>query len=150
MTRTNRAVLFKIIEVDWHSTIDQLSAIRTEVFIREQHVPPALEWDGLDQKAKHLLAHDLTGKAIGCARILSDGGIGRMAVLTGWRKQGVGSALLQAAISLCLNNGWRHIRLSAQIHAIAFYEKAGFTVCSEEYPDAGIPHCDMQFNIAPP
>ncbi|MDP2247853.1 MAG: GNAT family N-acetyltransferase [Nitrosomonadales bacterium] len=119
-------------------------AIRTEVFIEEQHVPPALEWDGQDQTARHLLAYDMTGKPIACARVLSDGSIGRMAVLAGWRNQGVGSALLQAAIKLCVRNGWDEISLSAQTHAIGFYEKAGFHVSSEEYPDAGIPHRDMR------
>src|SRR5690606_29654826 len=94
--------------------------------------------------ARHLLACDTTGKAIACARV-SDGSIGRMAVLKGWRYQGVGAALLQAAIALCVKNGWHDIRLSAQTHAIGFYEKAGFSICSEEYPDAGIPHRDMRY-----
>jgi predicted GNAT family N-acyltransferase len=138
--------LFKIAEVDWHSAKEKLIVIRTDVFIREQHVPPALEWDNLDQSAKHLLASDSSGNAIGCARILSGGTIGRMAVVPEWRRQGVGAALLQAAIRLCSANHWPHIKLSAQTHAIGFYEKHGFSICSDEYPDAGIPHRDMQLH----
>lgn len=134
---------FQISAVDWHSARMQLSAIRTEVFIQEQHVPAELEWDEFDQEAQHLLVSDPAGKAIGCARILSPGSIGRMAVSARWRNQGVGSALLRTAIDLCMKNGWLDIRLSAQTHAIAFYEKAGFTICGEEYLDAGIPHRDM-------
>ena len=34
--------------------------------------------------------------------------------------------------------------LSAQTHAIGFYEKFGFKVVSEEYLDAGIPHVKME------
>lgn len=142
--------MIEVREVDWHSAKEQLSAIRTKVFIEEQHVPPALEWDGLDQEARHLLAHDMTSKAVGCARVLSDGSIGRMAVLADWRQQGVGSALLQSAIGLCKKNAWLDISLSAQTHAIAFYEKAGFAVCSEEYLDAGIPHRDMRLKLMLP
>lgn len=141
---TASADCFQISEVNWHSAKKQLSAIRTEVFIQEQHVPPALEWDDFDQEAQHLLVSDSAGKAIGCARILSPGSIGRMAVSARWRNQGVGSALLRTAIDLCIKNGWHVISLSAQTHAITFYEKAGFTICSEEYLDAGIPHRDMR------
>jgi predicted GNAT family N-acyltransferase len=140
------ATAIEISEVGWSSAKDRLSAIRTAVFIHEQHVPPELEWDDQDQSARHLLAHDLSGRDIACARVLTDGSIGRMAVLAGWRQQGVGSALLQAAIALCVRNRWGEIRLSAQTHAIGFYEKSGFITCSEEYLDAGIPHRNMRFN----
>ena len=130
--------------VDWYYSEKELSEIRTAVFIQEQHVPPELEWDGLDHAALHLLACNADGEALGCARILSGGVIGRMAVLAPWRGSGVGMALLCKALQVCRERGWRDIRLSAQIHAIPFYEKAGFVVCSEAYLDAGIPHRDMR------
>lgn len=140
----NHTLAFTINQVAWTQEKTRLSAIRSEVFIAEQHVPPALEWDGLDETATHLLALDADGRAIGCARILNHASIGRMAVLKSWRGQGVGNALLSAAIELCRRHGHGPIRLSAQVHAIPFYAAAGFTVCSDEYPDAGIPHRDMQ------
>ena len=55
--------------------------VRERVFIVEQHVPILLEWDGLDQMSQHLLAVNSMGEAIGCARLLEDGSIGRMAVI---------------------------------------------------------------------
>ncbi|WP_117072840.1 GNAT family N-acetyltransferase, partial [Klebsiella pneumoniae] len=39
--------------------------------------------------------------------------------------------------------GTRRIVISAQAHLTAFYEKCGFTVCSDVYDEDGIPHCDM-------
>lgn len=140
------APAFTVAQVDWAQEKDCLSAIRSEVFIAEQHVPPALEWDGLDETATHLLALDADGHAIGCARILNHHCIGRMAVLKAWRGRGVGRALLTAAVDLCRHHGLGPIRLSAQLHAIPFYAAAGFEVCSDEYPDAGIPHRDMQLS----
>lgn len=147
MSKRNNPV-FTVRPADWNIDQQQLRNVRHRVFIEEQHVPVELEWDGLDEEALHLLAFDLQGHAIGCARVLEDGSIGRMAVLAEWRKRGVGKALLQTAIDVCRACGHRTISLSAQTHAIAFYERAGFVVCSEEYPDAGIPHRDMRLELS--
>ncbi|MFJ5446867.1 GNAT family N-acetyltransferase [Methylobacillus methanolivorans] len=139
---------FYVRQADWVGDQAPIAAIRQQVFIDEQHVPVELEWDGLDDTALHLLAIAEDGSAIGCARILSDGSIGRMAVVPGWRKQGVGRALLQAAIELCRQNGWFDIHVSAQTHALTFYEQAGFRGIGDEYMDAGIPHQTMKLHIS--
>lgn len=139
---------FYVRQADWVSDQAQISAIRQQVFIDEQHVPSELEWDGLDDTALHLLAVAEDGRSIGCTRILSDASIGRMAVLQEWRRKGVGKALLQAAIELCRQNGWLDIHVSAQTHALDFYEQAGFRGVGEEYMDAGIPHQSMKLHIS--
>lgn len=129
-------------EVGWADGGDKLAAIRRRVFIEEQHVPEALEWDDLDGGALHLLAF-VDGNPVGCARLLPGGRIGRMAVLPEWRRQGVGGALLQALIASARRQGLQQVTLSAQVHAIPFYQHHGFSICSDSYPDAGIPHRDM-------
>ena len=113
------------------------------MFIKEQHVPMELEWDGLDEAAQHLIALSDAGEPIGCARLIGNGSIGRMAVLKPWRDSGIGSALLNKAVVFYRQHGVQTITLSAQVHAIPFYEMAGFKVCSEPYLDAGILHVDM-------
>lgn len=135
---------FNIEKVTWQTHVQQLIAVREAVFIVEQNVPVALEWDGLDETAQHLLALSTTGEAVGCARLLGDGSVGRMAVIMPWRGLGVGAALLNSAIAYYRQQGIGVVTLSAQVHAIAFYEKFGFKVCSEVYVDAGILHRDMQ------
>lgn len=138
---------FYIREAEWITEQAQISAIRQQVFVVEQHVPPELEWDGLDEAATHLLAIAEDGKPVGCARILIGASVGRMAVVASWRGRGVGWMLLQSAIEYCRQEGWLHIEVSAQTHAIPFYEKAGFQVSGEEYMDAGIPHRDMGLHL---
>lgn len=130
--------------MSWQTHGSQLCAIREQVFIHEQQVPPELEWDGLDETAQHLLALNSAGEAIGCARLPGDGSVGRMAVLKPWRGKGVGNALLGKAVALYRQQGVKNITLSAQMHTISFYEKLGFEVCSEPYLDANILHVDMQ------
>lgn len=134
---------FTIHIVSWQTHAQALSALRESVFIHEQQVPIALEWDGWDETAQHLLAFSDAGEPIGCARLIGDGSIGRMAVLKPWRGQGVGRALLRQAVHLYTTLGLSQVTLSAQMHAVPFYEKAGFEVCSTSYLDAGILHVDM-------
>ncbi|MFM9834943.1 MAG: GNAT family N-acetyltransferase [Methylophilaceae bacterium] len=136
---------FIIEQISWHSPNQvMLKALREAVFIKEQHVPLHIEWDEHDQDAIHLLAFDHSGQAIACARILKIGRVGRMAVLREWRGKGLGLALLDEAIKICKSLGIQNVSISSQTHAIAFYQKAGFTVTSEAYIDANIWHVDMQ------
>jgi predicted GNAT family N-acyltransferase len=136
--------VFTIQEVDWSHDAERLGSIRRTVFIEEQGVPESLEWDADDADARHLLATLADGSPIGCARLLPDGHIGRMAVLPAWRGRGVGRALLAAAIRLARAQGHATIRLSAQTHAAKFYADAGFAPVGDPYEEAGIPHIAMQ------
>ncbi|HSG93440.1 MAG TPA: GNAT family N-acetyltransferase [Methylotenera sp.] len=135
---------FLIKHATWQTHAPQLKSVREAVFIQEQQVPPALEWDSLDEAAQHLLAVTAAGDVLGCARLTGDGNIGRMAVLKLWRGIGVGGALLTEAISIYQQLGVEKIRLSAQMHAVSFYEKFGFKKYGEPYLDADIMHIDMQ------
>ncbi|OAM52115.1 hypothetical protein A7981_01095 [Methylovorus sp. MM2] len=145
--QNNPAHNFRIQEVNWDAAGAALKTIRSQVFIEEQQVPIALEWDGLDDSAIHILALD-NETPIGCARILQGGIIGRMAVLNAYRNMGIGHSILAAAIAICRREQWFEIKLSAQMHALAFYQKAGFSICSSEYIDAGIPHKDMVLDLS--
>lgn len=133
-------------QVTWQEAEQELQAVRTPVFIKEQLVAPEFEWDEIDVDAVHLLA-TFENQPIACLRIIHHQKIGRMAVLKHWRGFGLGSALLLEAINLCKNQGSKYIRLSAQTHAIGFYKKAGFQQISDEYCDVDIPHVDMQLDL---
>ena len=128
---------------DWTTTGSAIRAIRETVFIHEQGVPVELEWDGLDSACAHVLAWNNRGEAIGTARMQQNGTIGRMAVLKDWRGRGVGRALLQTLLDLATRRGLSRVTLSAQTHALGFYERAGFDVVGEPFIDAGIPHRKM-------
>ena len=134
---------FSIHETDWAHDAADLSAVRRVVFIDEQNVPEALEWDEYDAVSTHLLVRASDGVPIGCARLLPDGHIGRMAVLPVWRGHGVGRALLEAALKMAQGHGHRAVKLSAQTHAAGFYAAAGFVVEGAGYEEAGIPHLAM-------
>lgn len=138
---------FQLEQTRWQDNEAALRLIRETVFMREQNVPEALEWDGLDGDAIHLLARDAQGNPIGCARILHDGHIGRMAVLKPWRGQGVGHRLLQRAVAMVKALGCNEAFLDAQSYAIPFYQRLGFIAEGEEFMDAGIPHRHMRLPL---
>jgi predicted GNAT family N-acyltransferase len=139
---------FSVRLTDWRRDRVRLAEVRRAVFVDEQGVPEVLEWDADDAGALHLLATDAEGRAIGCARILPDGHIGRMAVVKPWRGLGVGGALLAVALEAARAAGHRTVRLSAQTHAAAFYAGAGFVAEGEQYLEAGIPHVAMRLDLA--
>ena len=132
-----------VAEVAWASHAVSLRRVREIVFIEEQHVPRAEEWDGQDEGARHFLATYPTGQPCGCARLLPSGQIGRMAVLTELRGLGLGMRLLQAAMHAARADGLHQVFLHAQTHALQFYRKAGFVAHGEEFMEAGIPHREM-------
>lgn len=133
--------------VSWDQDADQLRSVREQVFIKEQHVPVALEWDDWDARSIHALALSGRGQAIGTGRLLPDGHIGRMAVLPAWRGRGVGSALFHALMDEARRLGYPTIELDAQSQVVGFYRRFGFVECSEEFMDAGIPHRKMKFHL---
>lgn len=126
--------------------IDACRALRRAVFIEEQGIAEADEWDDLDGQAIHLLAWQ-EGEPVGTARILQSGTtgkIGRVCVLDRARGTGLGTKLIRAAVDvLRARPGVTHAKLGAQVHAIGFYEKLGFKLAGGVYDDAGIPHRDM-------
>lgn len=121
-------------------------ALRRAVFIEEQGIPEAEEWDDLDDGAEHLLAQQ-DGVPVATARLLKQGAtgrIGRICVLKPWRGQGLGAMLVRHGVErLRSDSAIAEIRLSAQEHALPFYAALGFTAQGETYDDAGIPHRDM-------
>ena len=127
-------------------------AIREQVFYVEQGVPRQEEIDTLDDEALHLLAFESPGgRAIGTLRVLlfeQEAKIGRVAVEADWRRRGIASRMLDRALARVRELGYRRVRLSAQVAAVALYEQAGFAIESEPYEEAGIPHVAMGLTLS--
>jgi predicted GNAT family N-acyltransferase len=132
---------------NWPADRDALYGVREEVFVVGQMVPRELEQDSLDASATHVLAKDWHGNAIGTGRLLADGKIGRMAVLRHWRRRAVGQAMLVHLLDQARQQGLAEVYLQAQIDAVPFYLKNGFSSEGEQFLDAGILHVTMRRKI---
>lgn len=121
--------------------------VREQVFCREQGVSRAEEFDGRDQDALHVIALDLDGRrVIGTLRLLLDGDrakLGRVAVRPQWRQRGIASRMLKLALAGARERGCVQVRLAAQLQVTELYRRAGFTVESEPFEEAGIAHVWM-------
>ena len=140
----------RIIAVDATSDLmPAVYAVRHQVFVVEQAVPPALERDEFDAVAIHLVA--LHGDdVIGTLRIVVSGStakIGRMAVLAAERKAGIGSGLMAHAAEIARTMRVQDIALHAQLTAKAFYARLGYREEGEEFEEAGIAHVSMRKTI---
>ena len=138
---------FTVSLISWHDGEPLLRAVRETVFMREQGVPEELEWDGLDEGCRHALALSLQGEAVGCGRLLPDGHIGRIAVLPEWRKQKVGTAIMEALLDEARARELQHVEVDAQTQAVPFYHGFGFIEQGEVFMDAGLPHIKMYLDL---
>lgn len=139
---------YRVREASWRDDLAPLMAVRRSVFIDEQQVPEAEEWDEHDRLCRHWLA--LTGKrdAVGTARLHPSGRVGRVAVLREHRGHGVGLLLMDAVIAEARTQALDRLVLHSQVHAEAFYRRLGFETCSEVFLEAGIAHVEMHLNLS--
>lgn len=124
-------------------------AVREAVFMGEQGVSEAEEWDGLDNACTHFLAGDATTPA-GCARLLPKGDVAkvqRVAVMPSHRGTGLGRQIMLAVLDHARDAGFMLVILDSQTHAVPFYERLGFTAHGPEFDDAGIPHRSMRLSL---
>lgn len=129
--------------------LEALHQIRTSVFVIEQQIPPEEEFDALDSQCHHVIARDVERRAIGTGRLSPEGKIGRLAVLPEWRRQGVGQSLLRALIEKARTLGLGAVSANAQVAALDFYQKFGFTPQGDSFVEAGIPHRNVWLALEP-
>jgi predicted GNAT family N-acyltransferase len=125
-------------------------ALRRDVFVDEQGVPPELEIDEHDADALHLVALD-GGRIVGTCRLVDAtdrAKFGRLVVARDARGAGIGRALLDEAERRARALGRDRIVLTAQTSAMSLYERAGYSARGEVFLDAGIEHMTMEKTLA--
>ena len=139
--------------VTWQAEKLSLMCIRDLVFLQEQQVPVADEWDDKDETATHFVAKTDSSEVIACARLLLETHaakpvfhIGRVAVLKDYRNQGIGRKFMQFILAYCKQqNSTRPLYLHAQTTRQKFYEHLHFAAQGEIFMDANIPHIEMWY-----
>ncbi len=121
-------------------------AIRRQVFVEEQGVDPALEYDHEEEAHHYLLL--LGDKPVATARWReTDKGIKleRFAVLPSFRNRGIGEIILKEVLK-DVHQTEKVIYLHSQLKAVSFYERSGFKKSGEMFSEAGIDHFLMKYS----
>lgn len=127
--------------------LNDVYAIRKKVFVDEQQVPLSIEIDEHEDAAIHFICYNTNEEAVGASRLRLLGTYGkleRICVLSACRGQSIGKQIIQQMEERITEENIAKATLNAQTHAIDFYEKLGYTVISEPFIDAGIPHVTME------
>jgi predicted GNAT family N-acyltransferase len=112
-------------------SMDEMSrvmAIRSAVYMGEQHCPFEEEFDGNDFSATHLICHQ-GREPVGCMRIryFADfAKLERLAVRSENRSGGIAGRIVDAAIELCRKKGYKVLYAHAQKRLLGFWEQRGF------------------------
>lgn len=131
---TGKEIPPEITAGSWEELGAPIAALRTAVFIEEQGVPEDEVFDGADQRAAHFALLE-NGEAIAAARLYEEGPqrwrIGWVATAKERRGQGLGAAVIRAALGYAAAHGGGEAALDAQDTAVPFYEKLGFRQAGE-------------------
>ena len=126
--------------------LDAAFTIREKVFVEEQQVPAADEYDQYEKTAHHYLATQ-NGVPCGAARWRqTDKGIKleRFAVLPAYRNQEVGSHILHKVLQdVKAAHPDKTVYLHAQLPAVSFYERQSFETVGDMFSECDILHYKM-------
>ncbi|MBR0754246.1 GNAT family N-acetyltransferase [Bradyrhizobium jicamae] len=106
----------------------RVMAIRSAVYMGEQHCPFEEEFDGNDFSATHLICHQ-GREPVGCLRIRYFADFAkfeRLAVRNESRNAGIAGRIVDAAIELCRKKGYRTFYAHSQKRLLKFWEQRGF------------------------
>lgn len=124
--------------------------VRRDVFVDEQGVDEAIEIDGKDPDAIHVLAR-IDGEAVGTARLreIGDrtGKVERVAVRADHRGTGVGREIMDRIESIARDRDLERLELHSQTRVEGFYERLGYETTSDVFDEAGIPHVEMETEL---
>ena len=121
--------------------------IRHKVFVEGQGVPEAIEIDKDEALCIHFVLYDETHHAAATARLLPDKTtalIQRVAVLSDYQGQGLGSLIIKALEDFASEQGFLELHLHAQLAARGFYDRLGYKTYGEAFFEAGIEHIHMK------
>lgn len=122
--------------------------IRKAVFVEEQHVPLADEYDEFDNlqaMCRHILVYH-NDKPVGTGRIRWVDGVGkleRICILPNYRSLGLGKSIIQGLETLAQKEETEQVKLHGQTQAEGFYHKLGYETTSDVFMEDGIPHVVM-------
>lgn len=141
-------VMIKVAQMPFE--FPHIREIRQLVFQVGQGVNAELDFDGLDEVCVQLLAY-VDGEAVGTARVrwLDEevAKVERLAVLSGARGQGIGKGLMEKALLIARERGYKKVVIHSQEYIKGLHASLGFVEVGNNFTEAGISHMKMEKTI---
>lgn len=136
-----------VVQVTNEAELKEAFRIRREVFVEEQGVPLADEFDQYEDEAKHILVYyGDEAVPVGTARLREVDGwakLERICLLAPYRSNGLGSVIISTLEAMAAEQGLPDAKLHGQKQAEGFYQKLGYETKSPVFMEDGIPHVIM-------
>ena len=129
--------------------MEAVMTLRLRVFDDEQRIVDSRVTDADDARGLHALAYvrvDGVDRPVATGRLTPPRTANSAAVITwvathpDFRRHGIGSAIVGFLVEAADTAGFAQVSLSAQAHAISFYERFGFVAYGARYTIRGIEH----------
>ena len=137
----------EVFHIDNEDDLKKSFRIREAVYIEEQKIDRADEFDEFDSSSHHFLALANGIPAGTCRWRLTEEGckLERFATLSEFRKKGVAGKMMEAMIDHISSRAAnvRRLYLNAQVNAMPLYTKYGFREEGERFLECGIEHQKM-------
>lgn len=127
--------------------------IRRMSFIVEKSIPESIEVDEFDtfpSSLSHFLLLDENEPIATFRAVRVDSEtikLQRICTLREYRGKGYGRIAMDYAAAYFKNEGYKRLYLHSQEDSVGFYEKCGFTVISDMFLEADIPHYEMEKSL---
>ena len=140
------------------SQMQEALEIRRQVFQDEQQVPVEREVDEYDaplhpfQAYVHVVGYDgeipvSTGRIVMPDSFEDLPKVGRVAVLSRFRRRGWGRRIMTELENQAKKRGYKGVQLAAQLQATPFYCSLGYESVGKIFMDAGIEHRLMRLHF---
>lgn len=129
---------------------DAIVRIRARVFRDEQGIVGGDVTDRDEYTSVHVLA-EAAGTVISAGRLSPptssrpEALIAWVATLPEWRGRGAGGRVVKALLDVASQQRYPNVLISAQTHALHFYERLGFRAYGERFDVKGIEHQYMEW-----
>ncbi len=124
--------------VNWAHAAPLLKTVREKVFICEWRIPKTIEFDRNDKSAIHMLVcDDNTQEPIATGRILPNGEISRIAVLSDFREKQIDKLVIKGLINVAKDLDLNEIYISIPLESVNYFKERHFKPLGSVYMVAG-------------
>ncbi|MEP2770979.1 MAG: GNAT family N-acetyltransferase [Fulvivirga sp.] len=139
--------MINVKHVDTDQELNEAFFIREKVYIEEQQIDRADEFDEFDKTSEHFIAHEAEVPCgTGRYRETTEGiKLERFAVLPEFRKRGIASLIIESMLEHIKVNRTGEVKLylNAQLSAMPLYSKFNFKPEGERFLECDIEHQKM-------